>query len=171
MDEKGNGTAVYIRVYHLHPINKAIRFVGLGLFHSAIEAHGKEYWFGANNTGKTGVCETRVNFHKLPLHQRIHIGNTLKTAMEVKKDAYSIRKYWLGKDYDVFNKNCNHFAEEYLKVVLGYSAFPTYINRITMLEPILRPFIKPIMAISQAMIPKGIESNDCSDKKKGQKKI
>ena len=62
------GEPVYIRVYHLTKANCFLKIFGLGMFHSAIEVYNREYWFGANSTGKTGVCETKVDFHKLKLH-------------------------------------------------------------------------------------------------------
>ena len=102
MTEKGE--SVYIRIYQLSKANKVLKYFGLGVFHTAIEIYNKEYWFGANNSDKSGVCETKINIHKLPLHQRIKIGTTLKTQIEVKRDAYSIRKRWMGRDYDVFQK-------------------------------------------------------------------
>jgi len=83
----------------------------------------------------------------------------MKTAYEVKMVAYKLRKHWLGIDYDVFFRNCNHFAEEFLRIVLGFSVFPPYVNRITVLEPIFRPFIEPIIAIARYTIPQANNSS------------
>ncbi|KAL1373027.1 hypothetical protein AAHE18_01G244400 [Arachis hypogaea] len=53
----GDGSAVVLNVYDLTPINNYMYWFGLGIFHSGIQVHGKEYGFGAHDFPASGVFE------------------------------------------------------------------------------------------------------------------
>ncbi|KAI6693651.1 hypothetical protein NL676_021361 [Syzygium grande] len=48
---------VVVNVYDLTPANSYTAWCGLGIFHSGIEVHGKEYCFGAHYFPTSGVYE------------------------------------------------------------------------------------------------------------------
>ena len=54
---------------------------------------------------------------------------------------------WLGKLYDLFKKNCNHFTKFFACLLLRTHEvlnFPEYVNRITIFAQYFSGFYKPI---------------------------
>ena len=55
--------------------------------------------------------------------------------------------FWLGKSYDLFKKNCNHFTKFFACLLLRTDEvvnFPEYVNRITIFAQYFSGFYKPI---------------------------
>ena len=55
--------------------------------------------------------------------------------------------FWLGKSYDLFKKNCNHFTKFFACLLLRTDEvvnFPEYVNRITLFAQYFSGFYKPI---------------------------
>jgi len=46
------------------------------------------------------------------------MGNTIYTGNNIDKLIAFESPFWMGKIYDPFLKNCNHFTKRFLKVIL-----------------------------------------------------
>ena len=66
----------------------------------------------------------------LTLSERILIGETTKTPAEIIEIVERLSAEFLGKDYHLLLKNCNHFSESLCRVLTG-KGIPDKINRIS----------------------------------------
>lgn len=55
---------------------------------------------------------------------------------------------WLGKAYDIFEKNCNDFSKNFAeKVLLHRIEIPTYVNKIKSFGLILKHLYQPVQSM------------------------
>ncbi|CAH9079871.1 unnamed protein product [Cuscuta europaea] len=127
-------TQVILNVYDLTPINHYTVWFGIGIFHSGIEVHGKEYGFGAHDFPFSGVFEVEPkrcpgfmyrcsiplgSVNNLPLSQ-------FRTFIE------SVASEYHGDTYHLIYKNCNHFTDDIANRLLG-KGIPGWVNRLASL--------------------------------------
>ena len=70
--------------------------------------------------------------------------------------------FWLGKSYDLFKKNCNHFTKFFARLLLRTDEvlnFPEYVNRITIFAQYFSGFYKPIKKLYFESSPNPITSS------------
>mmetsp|Transcript_147376 Transcript_147376/g.274655 ORF Transcript_147376/g.274655 Transcript_147376/m.274655 type:complete len:574 (-) Transcript_147376:80-1801(-) len=100
----------------------------LGAFHSGVEIYGSEWCFGGTvDSTATGII--RIPPRSNTEHQyrtTIPMGVTKLTPSQVESTMEALKEKWLGHTYDMFTKNCNHFADA-LCCSLGCDHIPAWI--------------------------------------------
>ena len=140
------GEPVYLCVYHLFWINYILQIFGLGLFHTTIEINEKEYSFGSTKEDIPGIFLFYLGELKhLTLKEKIYLGNTLYKKERIYKLLYLQSPYWMGRTYDPFVKNCNHFTKFFARILLNNKVYyPSYINKISKYGTLFASFYPPI---------------------------
>ncbi|GAO48991.1 DUF862-domain-containing protein [Saitoella complicata NRRL Y-17804] len=183
-------TPVYLNIYDLLPptslISTFIWTCGLSLLHTSIEVHGKEYQFGGHDVKElTGVYATPPNLADAEGVARITTGGvdlgerkapegahwretrvlgwTSLTAPEVKAIVAELGMGFLGVEYDLLRKNCNHFTAAFAAGLSPYCAealiVPEWINRAAELA-VKCPCIVPSSWIEPPELEDGEEEDE-----------
>jgi len=96
-------------------INEYTTSIGLGVFHSGVEAFGTEFAYGGHPFPFTGVFEISPRDHdelgdQFQFRQSIQIGCTDFTYEEVRRIVEELGNQFRGDRYHLMNNNCNHFS-------------------------------------------------------------
>nr|XP_024381526.1 deSI-like protein At4g17486 [Physcomitrium patens]XP_024381527.1 deSI-like protein At4g17486 [Physcomitrium patens]XP_024381528.1 deSI-like protein At4g17486 [Physcomitrium patens]XP_024381529.1 deSI-like protein At4g17486 [Physcomitrium patens]PNR50826.1 hypothetical protein PHYPA_010012 [Physcomitrium patens] len=121
---------IFLNVYDLTPMNNYVYWVGLGIFHSGIEAHGAEYAFGAHDYPTSGVFE--VDPKQCPgftFRRSVHLGTTSLNAAEFRSFMEQCADEYYGDSYHLIVKNCNHFSDDVCRRLTG-KPIPGWVNRL-----------------------------------------
>eukprot|EP00188_Purpureofilum_apyrenoidigerum_P003939 Plantae.Rhodophyta-Purpureofilum_apyrenoidigerum.ctg4271.p1 GENE.Plantae.Rhodophyta-Purpureofilum_apyrenoidigerum.ctg4271~~Plantae.Rhodophyta-Purpureofilum_apyrenoidigerum.ctg4271.p1 ORF type:complete len:207 (-),score=22.94 Plantae.Rhodophyta-Purpureofilum_apyrenoidigerum.ctg4271:494-1114(-) len=142
-------------------INWYLYTMGLGLYHSAIEVYGREFAFGGHDMEGTGIFENSPRRAAgAVFRESIFLGETAYTSEEIDVIVAEIGQEFTGRSYNLFNRNCNSFADE-LGFRLAGSRAPLWINRLAtfgdalkcfMPEGVDSPHLAPVQASQQAML-------------------
>ena len=147
-EEFKKGFPVFLNIYDLNCVNYLLEIFGLGIYHSTIEVHSKEYCFGPTTEDEPGffINEPGELLSKLNLKEKRYLGNTLYNEKELIKLLSLESPYWMGRTYDPFVKNCNHFSYYISKILVNEENldFPIYINRICFFGKFVSCFYPPI---------------------------
>ena len=143
------GQPVYLNIYHLSSINYIIQIIGLGFFHSSLEINNIEYSYSATDDEGVGIFKNRFieESKNIILKEKIYLGNTIFNDEQINEILMLNVPYWLGKSYDPFLKNCNHFTNFFARLLLNEEDllnYPTYINRFTDYGLYFNAFYTPI---------------------------
>ena len=142
------GYPVWLNIYHLTCLNYFFQFIGLGIYHSTIEIYSYEYSFGPTKEDDPGFFRNKIGEigQKLILKEKIYLGNTIYSEKEFIKILELESPYWMGRTYDPFVKNCNHFSKNLSKILLNEDKinFPLYVNRMTKFASFFSSFYPPI---------------------------
>ncbi|ABO98565.1 predicted protein, partial [Ostreococcus lucimarinus CCE9901] len=98
-----------------------------GIFHGGVEVFGDEWSFGYCPEG-SGVyrCNPRMN----PMYEyreSVPLGVTSLSPARASAAVAALRAQWRGSDYEVLERNCNHFCEA-LCEALGCEGPPEWLN-------------------------------------------
>ncbi len=145
------GQPIFLNIYHLSSFNYLIQILGFGFFHTSIEINGKEFSYSATNDDNSGIFSSSNEETNLILKEKIYLGNTFYNDKEINEILLLNTPYWLGKSYDPFLKNCNHFTQFLSGLLIEKNNFindyPEYINRITEYGFFFNCFYTPIKRI------------------------
>ncbi len=146
-NEKGLG--VYLNVYHLSILNYLLQLFGFGFFHTTLEINDYEYSFKLCTGDESGIFYNRFKdgIDKKWLKEKIFLGKTSYDINSVNEIFKLHIPFWLGKSYDLFKKNCNHFTKFFACLLLRTDDvinYPEYVNRITIFAQYFGGFYKPI---------------------------
>jgi hypothetical protein len=87
----------------------------MGAFHAGVEVLGREYSFGWNDEGSTGVFWVEPKGAEAlfghRFRQRIVLGTVTVTMDELDEIVAQLEIEWMGYMYDMWHKNCNHFCD------------------------------------------------------------
>ncbi|XP_078350750.1 deubiquitinase DESI2-like isoform X3 [Oculina patagonica] len=113
-----SGYPVVLNVYDMYWINQYTFPVGLGVFHSGVVVHGKEYAFGGHPNNWSGIFEmspksVEVLGDDFKFRETITIGTTKLLPGEVEDLLKRMGKNYQGRCYHLIDKNCNHFTSEF----------------------------------------------------------
>lgn len=147
MMQKRVRETVYLNIYDVTSINRALEFIGFGLYHTSVGIFGLEFSYGGHDSYSPGtVIVMQGNSAGLSLKESLPVGYTYYNLDEVNDIIKYMGDYWLGCDYDPFRKNCNNFTEKFISFVCDKHQyyFPSYINRFTKLGTIFRMWFKPL---------------------------
>ena len=174
--KKENGLGVYLNVYHLTILNYFLQLLGFGFFHTSLEINDIEYSFKLCSGDESGIFFNRFKdgIDKKWLKEKIYLGNTSYDINSVNEIFKLHIPFWLGKSYDLFKKNCNHFTKFFACLLLRTEEvinFPDYVNRITLFAQYFSGFYKPIkklyfenssvsVSFNSEMINNEIENNE-----------
>lgn len=111
-------------------INKVMRDgMGFGgIFHGAVEVYGEEWSYGFCERG-SGVfsCPPKSN-PMYTWHETIELGVTAMDEDRVTELLVELSRDWEGDQYDLLQRNCNHFCDEFSER-LGSGKIPLWVNR------------------------------------------
>ena len=141
------GSPVWLNVYHLTCLNYFLQIIGIGIYHTAIEVESQEYTFSASKEDIAGFYINKVGeiSKLLKLKEKIYMGNTIYSKSNIERILALESPYWMGRTYDPFLKNCNHFTKYFLKLILFSNIkYPAYINRICKYAQVFSSFYPPI---------------------------
>ena len=147
--KKEAGLGVYLNVYHLTVLNYFLQLLGFGFFHTSLEINDTEYSFRLCSGDGSGIFFNKYinGLDKKWLKEKIYLGNTSYDINSVNEIFTLHIPFWLGKSYDLFKKNCNHFTKFFACLLLRTDEvvnFPEYVNRITLFAQYFSGFYKPI---------------------------
>eukprot|EP01059_Diplonema_ambulator_P013269 TRINITY_DN2379_c0_g1_i1.p1 TRINITY_DN2379_c0_g1~~TRINITY_DN2379_c0_g1_i1.p1 ORF type:complete len:282 (+),score=53.93 TRINITY_DN2379_c0_g1_i1:61-906(+) len=148
----GVKTQIIVNVYNLMTPenNQKFGYLGVGIYHSGVVVHGKEWSFAGSRDADVGLDVSGV-FSIVPktalpaemLHSSIVVGETSLTEQQVAWILTGMSKAWTMRSYHVLSRNCNHFSEEFLNRLSKASGtkftFPAWINRAAKLGDMLLP--------------------------------
>jgi deubiquitinase DESI2 len=100
-----------------------------------------EYAYGYNFNDETGIFQSTPRFHSVfSLRERILLGETSKTTKDIYEILEKLALDYKGKDYHLLLNNCNHFSDNFSRILLG-KGIPTYLNRISRIAHCLSCFL------------------------------
>jgi hypothetical protein len=147
--KKESGLGVYLNIYHLTILNYFLQLLGFGFFHTSLEINDTEYSFKLCSGDESGIFFNRFKdgIDKKWLKEKIYLGKTSYDINSVNEIFKLHIPFWLGKSYDLFKKNCNHFTKFFACLLLRTEEvvnYPEYVNRITIFAQYFSGFYKPI---------------------------
>lgn len=151
------GYPIFLNVYHLTKFNYLIQLSGIGFFHTTIEVNNIEYSFGRTIDENSGVFFNKFGegSKSIELKEKIYLGNTIYNDVIIQKLLILYIPYWLGKSYDPFLKNCNHFTKFLAQKLLRTNYvknYPEYVNRIIEFGIFLSGYYSPIKRLYGKMV-------------------
>ena len=81
------------------------------------------------------------------MKEKIYLGNTPYDMNSVNEIFKLYIPFWLGKSYNLFEKNCNNFTSFFASLLLRSDKvinYPDYVNRITIFAQYFNIFYNPI---------------------------
>ncbi|KAF7806359.1 deSI-like protein [Senna tora] len=127
-------TPLVLNVYDLTPLNNYMYWIGLGIFHSGIEVHGKEYGFGAHEFPTSGVFEVEPRMCPGFIYRRsITLGQINIHPSDFRMFIEKMALEYYGDTYQLLSKNCNHFTDDVSRRLIG-KGIPGWVNRLAKLE-------------------------------------
>lgn len=163
VDEPYEPKSVVLNVYDVtqermvEAFNNATYMLGAGAYHVGIEVHRKEWSYGRGDRG-TGIMQVTPRCHRLHRYRgAVKLGITTHTQKEVTKIIFQLTGSWLATDYNIFSKNCVHFAQAFVER-LGVASLPAWVGRLThALEPLTR-----LPALEEALVqPQCSQDHNC----------
>ena len=156
-------TPVAVNVYDLHEYNDYAYFLGVGIFHSGLEVHGREYAFGGHDHAPSGIFETAPREAPPPARFRSTeiVGYTDMTPAEVADVVAELDHKFHGNTYHLLERNCNVFVEAMCAELTG-QAPPPWVNRLARIAvmanqcaPCILPASVRAVAATPSMAPLG----------------
>eukprot|EP01064_Diplonema_japonicum_P003878 TRINITY_DN12562_c0_g1_i2.p1 TRINITY_DN12562_c0_g1~~TRINITY_DN12562_c0_g1_i2.p1 ORF type:complete len:298 (+),score=22.54 TRINITY_DN12562_c0_g1_i2:88-981(+) len=149
---KNTKTKILLNVYNLMSpeTNQKFNYLGVGIYHSGVVVHGKEWSFAGSRDPNIGEDVPGV-FSMLPktalgpemFHSSIEIGETDLTQEQIAWILAGMGKQWTLTSYHILGKNCNHFSEAFVgklaKAAGVKYSFPGWVNRAAKLGDLLVP--------------------------------
>lgn len=171
------GYPIFLNVYHLTKFNYLIQLTGVGFFHTTIEVNNIEYSFGRTIDENSGVFFNKFGEgpKSIELKEKIYLGNTIYNDVIIQQLLILYIPYWLGKSYDPFLKNCNHFTKFLAQKLLRTTYvknYPDYVNRIIEFGIFLSGYYSPIKRLygKMVLLPNKGNSRTIEEEKKSQEK-
>lgn len=131
--KKKGGVPLYLNVYDLSSVNGYLYWLGLGVYHSAVEAHGMEYAFGAHDLSSSGIFAIEPqSCPGFQFRRRIKLGTIQLDAKDFKDFMVELEREYSGNTYHLVGKNCNHFCNDVCLRLTG-SSIPGWVNRLAKL--------------------------------------
>ncbi|CAG2173206.1 unnamed protein product [Oppiella nova] len=131
--------SVILHIYDVPSANQYITLMSpdLGAFHTGTEVYGKEYSFGGHSYDSTGIfITTPKDIKSLSVSNTFKykeskiIGNTELSEESIKQMVSEMgAKDFRGKDYNLIQRNCNHFSDAFCKKLCG-KGIPKNINNL-----------------------------------------
>lgn len=109
-------------------INSILSTIGTGAFHIGVEVYGREWSYGYDESGDTGVfcCQPRgCDAHSYV--KVLEMGETNLQENEVRAVIERLAAEWQGQDYDILRCNCCHFSDELCRQ-LGVGPVPRWVT-------------------------------------------
>lgn len=127
---------VWLHIYDLDAViaklnDYALRAMGLGAYHCAVEVLGNEWFFawGDSSDFNSGVLFNEPKCHQIHVYKEsINMGVSPLTEEEVKAVIRRQMEAWPANSYHIVRHNCVHFAEDLLQKLRVPQPFPTWVR-------------------------------------------
>ncbi|MEW5300325.1 MAG: hypothetical protein WDW38_008243 [Sanguina aurantia] len=138
------GSTVVLNVYDLASENKWMYWCGIGIYHAGVEVHGVEYAYGGHDYDYSGVFATnpRDAPGQVQFRESLHMGNSNLTQAEIHQLVQKLGGAYKGNSYHLLQRNCNHFANDLCRQLVGKTA-PRWINRLAHMAVTLHCLLPP----------------------------
>ncbi|XP_032227505.1 deubiquitinase DESI2 [Nematostella vectensis] len=125
---------VVLNVYDMYWINNYTFNIGLGVFHSGVVVHGKEYAYGGHPYEWSGIFDmfpkcAEMLGPEFKFRESIVIGMTDFSSEDIDHIVNEMGSKFTGVSYHLVDKNCNHFTSEFTQLLCG-KAIPNWVNRL-----------------------------------------
>ncbi|XP_046849548.1 deubiquitinase DESI2-like [Xenia sp. Carnegie-2017] len=126
---------VFLNVYDMHWTNEYTSKIGMGIYHSAVEVHGREFAFVGHEFASTGLVDlepksiTSLGMESFKFRESIYLGETDLNKDDIRAIIQDMGVDFTGLSYHLVTRNCNHFSSEFAKLLCGKD-IPAWINRI-----------------------------------------
>ncbi|KAE9602268.1 hypothetical protein Lal_00049756 [Lupinus albus] len=160
-NNNNNSTLVVLNVYDLNPINNYMYWFGVGIYHSGIQVHGREYGFGAHDFSASGVFE--VEPRKCPgfiYRSSFTLGQTNMSRSEFRTFIENMACEYHGDTYQLISKNCNHFADD-VSLRLTGKQIPGWVNRLAKLGALCSCLLPESLQVTR--VKRLREYHECSE--------
>ena len=129
--------------------NYILQFFGFGFFHTSLEINDIEYSFKLGSGDQSGIFYNHFKdgIDKKRLKEKIYLGNTPYDINSVNEIFKLYIPFWLGRSYNLFEKNCNNFTKFFASLLLrtdNVINYPDYVNRITIFARYFNMLYNPI---------------------------
>lgn len=129
-----------INIYDLTSMNKFMYWVGLGVYHSGIEAYGTEYAYGAHDYPTSGVFEVEPQHCPgFTFRKSLTLGTVWLGPDKFREFVEAIACEYTGDSYHLLLKNCNHFCDDVCMRLVSVH-IPRWINRLANIGSLCRCF-------------------------------
>ncbi|KRW99472.1 hypothetical protein PPERSA_07957 [Pseudocohnilembus persalinus] len=107
--------------------------IGFGAYHTAVEVYGQEFQYGAHAYNESGISANEpMQQNEFIFRERIRLGKSQLGFIEIQTVLQQLDKEFLGTNYDLFMKNCNHFSFTFAeKILQDTRQFPLYVFKLT----------------------------------------
>lgn len=140
-----------MNVYDLTPSNEYLYGLGLGFYHSGLVVYGKEWTFGSGG----GIFSTAPKeVPNAPFRETVVLGSTRLGPSDVDRVIDALRDAFQDGSYNLYKKNCNHFAEALASKLLNRS-LPGWVNRMATLGQMFSCLMPDDDAMGQAPVGEG----------------
>ena len=119
---------VVLNVYRMNAGAEWLESLGIGLYHSGLEVHGKEWTFSSGGVFSHAPREPGM----VQFSHAVVIGEVRLSSKQVEDAVSRLRADYAGSSYNLLKKNCNVFAND-LSMALTGKAVPGYVNRLARL--------------------------------------
>ncbi|KAM0034819.1 putative PPPDE peptidase domain-containing protein [Helianthus debilis subsp. tardiflorus] len=158
---------VYLNVYDLSSMNGCAYWLGLGVYHSAVQVHGVEFAFGFHEQSTTGIFEGEPKqCEGFTFREQILIGWTEMSLKEIRTFMEELARDYKGNSYNLITRNCNHFCVDACIRLTG-NPIPSWINRLAKIG-LLCNWLIPA-SISSCKV--GIEDHNACRKEETEEKL
>lgn len=103
---------IYLNVYDVSCLNSLLNCFGIGAYHTGVQIGNTEYMFGADDEYETGVCTCIPRLTAYRFRESIYMGKCTMDQAEIAEVISDLMIDYIGTSYDIFKRNCNHFANE-----------------------------------------------------------
>ena len=120
---------VYVNIYNLQENQSMLNSIGLGTHHSGVQVGEYEYYFST-----AGICRATARREEFGVfHERILFGS-IESQGKVNEVLNALRASgeWVGTEYNLCHRNCNHFSEAFTKSLFPRTEvnLPPWLNRV-----------------------------------------
>jgi len=108
-----------------------LKLVGAGVFHCGVEVYGREWSYRSRRSKGTGVISHEPLRSPGAQHREsLNMGITELSVVLFRCLMEVLALEWQGTEYDLLNRNCCHFCEEFCKRLGVVAPFPPWVSRL-----------------------------------------
>lgn len=131
-----NGAEVWLHIYdvstnaNVQQVNRILQAVGTGAFHGGVEVYEAEWSYGYTDSGSGVFCSTPKHCTMHTYQKSVLLGHTIIASAFVKNIIGGLEWTWQGNQYDVLERNCVTFCDEFCKL-LGVGPVPAWVRNLS----------------------------------------
>lgn len=105
-------------------INQYSSSLGVGIYHTGVEVYEVEYGYGGHPFQFSGIFEISpkdvesLGEENFRFKETILIGHTDFGSDDIRQMVKEMGKDYKGDKYHLLHKNCNHFSDAFIRVII-----------------------------------------------------